>query len=98
MRGLRGVVLAPSSMESTSLLFAHGLDLFYTRLSPSRTFDLLPDDFPFALLVGGAGAGVRGWVGGWVGARVRACNVHGWLASCRAIGTWLAAGSFVSTG
>lgn len=55
VRGLRGLVQAPSAMESTTLLFAHGLDLFYTRLAPSRTFDLLPDDFPFALLVRGAG-------------------------------------------
>ena len=38
-------------MESTALMFAYGLDLFYTRLSPSKTFDLLPDDFPYALLV-----------------------------------------------
>lgn len=51
VRNLRGVVTSPATMESTSLMFAHGLDLFYSRISPSRTFDLLPDDFPFALLV-----------------------------------------------
>lgn len=51
MRGLRSVVAEPAALESSSLLFAHGLDLFYSRLSPSKTFDLLPDDFPMALLV-----------------------------------------------
>lgn len=51
MRGLRGVATGPAALESTSLMFAHGLDLFYTRLAPSKTFDELPDDFPFALLV-----------------------------------------------
>ncbi len=51
MYGLKGVVTEPSALESTALLFAHGLDLYYTRLSPSKTFDLLPDDFPHALLV-----------------------------------------------
>ena len=48
-------------LESTAHVFAHGLDLFYTRVQPSATFDLLADDFPYALLVllvGGMTAGV----------------------------------------
>lgn len=39
-------------MESTALVFAHGLDLFLTRVQPSKNFDLIPDDFPYALLIG----------------------------------------------
>ncbi|PRW59755.1 ER membrane complex subunit 1 [Chlorella sorokiniana] len=47
---LRGVAVEPAVLESTQLMVAHGLDLFYNRLTPSKSFDRLPDDFPFALL------------------------------------------------
>ena len=43
--GLRHIATSPSLLESTSLLFAHGLDLFGTRLTPGGTFDLLSDSF-----------------------------------------------------
>ncbi|ORX33525.1 hypothetical protein BD324DRAFT_668589 [Kockovaella imperatae] len=37
---------SPAHVESTSLLFAHGLDLFFTRgLTPSGSFDILSDAF-----------------------------------------------------
>ena len=49
--GVRRVVTEPAVLESASLMFAAGLDLFYTRLAPSRSFDMVPDDFPAALLV-----------------------------------------------
>ena len=39
-----------SGLESTSLMFAYGLDLFYTRLTPSGTFDVLKDDFDYLLI------------------------------------------------
>eukprot|EP00887_Chlorella_sp_A99_P006353 scaffold3.g6353.t1 len=48
---LHGVATEPAVLESTSLMFAYGLDHFYTRLLPSRQFDMVPDDFPYALLV-----------------------------------------------
>ena len=38
-------------LESTSLVFAHGLDLFSTRVMPSGTFDILSDSFNKAQLV-----------------------------------------------
>ena len=38
-------------LESASLMVARGLDLFYSRLQPSKGFDMVPDDFPRALLV-----------------------------------------------
>lgn len=41
---------APSGLESTSLVLATGLDLFYTRIAPSKTFDLLKDDFDYYLI------------------------------------------------
>ncbi|KAL4426508.1 hypothetical protein ABPG77_008366 [Micractinium sp. CCAP 211/92] len=48
---LAGAATEAAVLESTMLLAAHGLDLFYTRVMPSRSFDMVPDDFPYALLV-----------------------------------------------
>ncbi|EKM76614.1 hypothetical protein AGABI1DRAFT_62973 [Agaricus bisporus var. burnettii JB137-S8] len=39
------IITAPSLLESTSLVFATGLDMFLTRTSPSGTFDLLSETF-----------------------------------------------------
>ena len=46
-----GIESAPATLESTCFALAHGLDLHLTRVQPSKTFDLLPEDFPFALLI-----------------------------------------------
>lgn len=46
-----GIDSAPANLESTCFALARGLDLYLTRVQPSKTFDLLPEDFPFALLV-----------------------------------------------
>ncbi|WVR04286.1 hypothetical protein IAU60_001286 [Kwoniella sp. DSM 27419] len=44
--GAEHVVSSPALVESTSLVFTYGLDLFLTRgLSPSGTFDILSDSF-----------------------------------------------------
>ena len=44
--GTKSFVSSPALLESTSLLFAYGLDLFLTRgLTPSGTFDILSDSF-----------------------------------------------------
>ncbi|KAG7601940.1 putative transcription factor WD40-like family [Arabidopsis thaliana] len=51
VEGLRGIVTAPSKLESTTHVFAYGVDLFYTRLAPSKTYDSLTDDFSYALLL-----------------------------------------------
>uniref|UniRef100_A0A8R1HJH4 ER membrane protein complex subunit 1 n=1 Tax=Caenorhabditis japonica TaxID=281687 RepID=A0A8R1HJH4_CAEJA len=42
---VRGIKASPSGLESTSLVLAYGTDLFFTRLVPSGTFDILKDDF-----------------------------------------------------
>jgi hypothetical protein len=39
------IVTAPALLESTSLVFAYGLDLFFTRVAPSNTFDVLSENF-----------------------------------------------------
>jgi len=48
---IRSIHTSPTSLESTSLVFAHGLDLFFTRISPSGTFDLLSENFNKAQLI-----------------------------------------------
>lgn len=45
------ITTAPARLESTSLALAYGLDLFYVRVAPADTFDLLPEDFNFELLI-----------------------------------------------
>ena len=43
--GIKNVITSPAVLESTSLVFAYGLDVFGTRLSPSFNFDMLGKDF-----------------------------------------------------
>ncbi|ORX73199.1 DUF1620-domain-containing protein, partial [Linderina pennispora] len=43
--GIRAIRAAPTHLESTSLVAAYGLDLFFTRTSPSGTFDQLSPSF-----------------------------------------------------
>ncbi|KMT18010.1 hypothetical protein BVRB_2g032040 [Beta vulgaris subsp. vulgaris] len=51
VEGLRGLLSVPAKLESTTLVFAYGADLFLTRLAPSRTYDSLTEDFSYALLL-----------------------------------------------
>jgi hypothetical protein len=48
---VKRIVTAPSLLESTSLVFTYGLDLFSTRVSPSGTFDVLSENFNKVQLV-----------------------------------------------
>ena len=44
--GAKHLTSSPALVESTSLLLAHGLDLFFSRgVTPSGTFDILTDGF-----------------------------------------------------
>lgn len=43
--GIENIIITPSSMESTSLIFAYGLDVFSTRVNPSFPFDILGNSF-----------------------------------------------------
>ena len=47
---LKDVVTAPTALESTVLCFARGVDVFYTRLHPSQSFDALDEEFSYGLL------------------------------------------------
>ena len=58
---LDGITSGASGLESTSAVFAHGLDLFFTQVAATQKFDVLPDTFSriqlcagLALLVGSA--------------------------------------------
>ena len=48
---LLGIVTAPANLESTVLCVAHGLDVFFTRLHPSRSYDMLDEEFSYLLLI-----------------------------------------------
>ncbi|XP_050312086.1 ER membrane protein complex subunit 1 [Anthonomus grandis grandis] len=48
---VRGIEVGPAKLESTCHVLVHGLDLFYTRVAPSKTFDLLKEDFDYRLIV-----------------------------------------------
>ncbi|GME28890.1 Quinonprotein alcohol dehydrogenase-like protein [Neofusicoccum parvum] len=43
--GIKKVITSPALLESTSLVFAYGLDVFGTRVSPSFAFDILGKGF-----------------------------------------------------
>ena len=48
---MRAIISEPSRLESTTLVFAYGIDLFFVRTAPSKVFDSLTEDFSFALLL-----------------------------------------------
>ena len=45
------IITSPTGLESTSLLLVTGLDLYLTRRTPSKTFDLLSEEFSKGMLV-----------------------------------------------
>lgn len=45
------ITTTPSDMESTTHVLAWGLDVYYVMLRPARGFDMLQEDFSFALLI-----------------------------------------------
>lgn len=48
---IHGIEVAPARLESTSHVLVHGLDIFYTRVAPSKTFDLLKEDFDHLMII-----------------------------------------------
>lgn len=47
-----GIYSASTGLESTCIVFVYGLDLFFSRVFPSKMFDMLKDDFDYFLIVG----------------------------------------------
>lgn len=50
LSGIEKVKVVETKFESTSLVVAYGKDVFVTKIQPDNTFDLLNDDFNYALL------------------------------------------------
>ncbi|EFC49614.1 hypothetical protein NAEGRDRAFT_78106 [Naegleria gruberi] len=48
---VKHIQTSPSILESTTLMASSGLDVFFTRLSPSKKFDILNEDFSYAMLI-----------------------------------------------
>lgn len=93
---VRGIQTAPTSLESTSLVFTYGLgkflgwlwtkvetffvDIFFTRVTPSKTFDVLKDDFDFLLIVAVlVGLIVASYIGKLLAARKQLNAVWKWF-------------------
>lgn len=51
VENLQSISTAAAELESTTLVFAHGLDMFYVRMTPAKSFDLLPSDFNHEMLI-----------------------------------------------
>ncbi len=49
--GIERIKTAPAFLESTSLVLAFGMDVFFTRRMPSKAFDVLSEDFSRISLV-----------------------------------------------
>ena len=45
MIGIKNVITNPAILESTSLVFAYGIDVFGTKVTPSAAFDILGKAF-----------------------------------------------------
>lgn len=43
--GIKQIVTVPAILESTSIVACYGLDIFFTRVSPSKQFDVLSSSF-----------------------------------------------------
>lgn len=70
--GVKSIISSPSLLESTALVFASGLDTFFTRSSPSKQFDVLSEDFSkVQLLLTITGLIVGIWVTGPIVRRKR---------------------------
>lgn len=50
--GIRDVIVSPTLLESTGLIFAFGIDVFGSRVTPSQAFDILGSSFAKLQLLG----------------------------------------------
>ena len=50
--GVKDIITSPALLESTSIVFAYGIDIFGTHVAPSAAFDILGKGFNKLSLVG----------------------------------------------
>jgi len=55
-RQVAGIVSSPTALESTSLIFSFGLDLFFTPVQTAKAYDVLSPSFNYPLLYASVGA------------------------------------------
>ena len=75
---IRGIHTAAAGLESTSLVLAYGLDLYFTRVTPSRKFDVLKEDFDYIFISGVLSALILGTIVSSKLASIRKLNLS-WL-------------------
>lgn len=51
-----GISSSPTSLESTSLVFSYGLDLFFSPVQTAKAYDVLSPGFNYPLLFGSVGS------------------------------------------
>lgn len=56
MTRVAGMTSSPTALESTSLVFAYGLDLFFTPVQTAKAYDVLSPGFNYTLLYVSVGA------------------------------------------
>lgn len=57
-----GIVSSPTALESTSLVFTYGLDLFFTPVQTAKAYDVLSPGFNYLLLYGSVVVVLMVWV------------------------------------
>merc|ERR1740117_1310179 len=50
-----GIISSPTALESTSLVFCYGLDLFFTPVQTAKAYDVLSPGFNYTLLYASVG-------------------------------------------
>lgn len=69
---VRGIASSPTALESTSLVFCYGLDLFFTPVQTAKAYDVLSPSFNYVLLYCSVGVMVIAWAATSVLAKRRA--------------------------
>ena len=52
IEGINQIITTSSNLESTSLVFSWGLDLFFSHVRPADKFDMFQSDFDYVALIG----------------------------------------------
>jgi hypothetical protein len=62
MGQVSGIVSSPTALESTSMIFSYGLDLFFTPVQTAQAYDVLSPGFNYSLLYASVGTVLVGLV------------------------------------
>lgn len=62
VNNIRGIHTSAAGLESTSLVLVYGLDVYFTRVMPSKMFDVLKEDFDYIFISGVLSALILGSV------------------------------------